>query len=141
MQKLKLGKCSPCLINLKSLCSKQVQKRTTFKSQQTKKIYKIFHNINCASSYVIYLMECILYNKQHVGKAQTSSNIRLNNHQKDGKKVGTIMACKHFQQESHNFNKHAKFTIIDHSTFSTGKSQFQQTCKIYQQTPPNLKKL
>ena len=23
------------------------------------------------------------------------------------------MACKHFQQESNNFNKHAKFTIID----------------------------
>ena len=23
------------------------------------------------------------------------------------------MACKHFQQESHNFHKHAKFTIID----------------------------
>ena len=28
------------------------------------------------------------------------------------KKVDTVMACKHFQQESHNFNKHAKFTII-----------------------------
>ena len=28
-------------------------------------------------------------------------------------KVDTIMACKHFQQESHNFNKHAKLTIID----------------------------
>ena len=23
------------------------------------------------------------------------------------------MACKHFQQESHNLNKRAKFTIID----------------------------
>ena len=26
------------------------------------------------------------------------------------------MACKYFQQESHNFNKHAKFTITDQLT-------------------------
>ena len=32
------------------------------------------------------------------------------------------MACKHFQQESHNFNKHAKFTIINQLT-NTSKSK------------------
>ena len=58
-------------------------------------------------------MECILCNKQYVGNSETSFNIRLNNHRKDVKRVDAIMACKHFQQESHNFNKHAKFTIID----------------------------
>ena len=26
------------------------------------------------------------------------------------------MACKHFQQEIHNFNKHANFIIIYHLT-------------------------
>ena len=88
-------------------------KKTTFKSQQTKKIYKIFHNVNCASSYVIHLIGCILCNKQYVGKAETSLSIRLNNHRKDVKKVDAIMICKYFQQASHNFNKHAKFTIID----------------------------
>ena len=76
----------------------------------------MFHNVNCASSYVIYFMEWILCNKQYVGKAETSINIRLKNHRKDVKKVGAIMACKDFQQESHNFNKHAKFTIIDQLT-------------------------
>ena len=58
-------------------------------------------------------MECILCNKQYVRKPETSFNIRLNNHRKDVKKVNTIMACKHFQQESHSFNKHAKFAMID----------------------------
>ena len=77
IQKLKPGKLSPYLTNLRSLCCKYVRKTTTFKSQQTKQIYKIFHNVNCASSYV--LMECILCNKQYVGKAETSFNIRLNN--------------------------------------------------------------
>ena len=32
------------------------------------------------------------------------------------------MACKRFQQESHNFNKHPKFTIIDQLT-NTSKSK------------------
>ena len=58
-------------------------------------------------------MEYILCNKQYVGKAEISFNIILNNHRKDVKKVEAIMACKHFQQESHNFNKHVKFTIND----------------------------
>ena len=66
-------------------------------------------------------MECILCNKQYVGKAETSFNIRLNSHRKDVKKVEAIMACKHFQQESHNFKKNAKFTITDQLT-NTSKS-------------------
>ena len=67
-------------------------------------------------------MECILCNKQYVGKAETNFNIRLNNHQKGVQKNDAIMACKHFEQESHNFNKHAKFTIIYQST-NTSKSK------------------
>ena len=80
--------------NVGSLSCKQVQKANTFSSQQIK---TIFHNVNWASSYVTYMMEFILCNKQYVGKAETSFNIRMNNHQKDVKKVNTIMACIHFQ--------------------------------------------
>ena len=65
-------------------------------------------------------MKCFLC--QYVGKAETSFNIRLNNHRKDRKKANAIMACKHFQQESHNFNKHAKFTIIN-QLMNTSKSK------------------
>ena len=74
-------------------------------------------------------MECILCNKQYVGKAETSLNIRLNNHQKDGKKVDAIMACKHFQQERDNFNQHAKFTIIDQRA-NTSKSKETLTQRL-----------
>ena len=45
----------------------------------------------------------------------------MNNHQKDVKKIDAVMACKNFLQESHSFNKHAKFTIIDQLT-KTSKS-------------------
>ena len=53
IQKLKPGKCSPCLTNLRSICYKQVLKTTTLTSQQAKKIHKIFHNVICASSYAM----------------------------------------------------------------------------------------
>ena len=66
--------------------SQAYTKNNYFFGQQTKKIYKTFHNVKCASSYVICLMECILCNKQYVSKAETSFNIRLNNHRKDVKK-------------------------------------------------------
>ena len=48
--------------------------------------------------------------------------IRLNNHRQDVKKVDAIIACKHFQQESNNLNKHAKFTFINQLT-NTSKSK------------------
>ena len=40
-------------------------------------------------------------------------NLGLNNHRKDTKKPNSILACEHFQEQRHNFNKHAKFIIID----------------------------
>ena len=39
------------------------------------------------------------------------------------------MACKHFQQESHNFDKHAKFNIID-QLGNTSKSEEIQTKRL-----------
>ena len=50
---------------------------------------------------------------QYVGKAETAFNLRLHSHRKDTKKHNSILACKHFQKKRHNFNKHAKFIIIE----------------------------
>ena len=50
---------------------------------------------------------------QYVGKAGTAFNLRLNNHRKDNKKPNSVLACKYFQEQGHNFSKHAKFIIID----------------------------
>ena len=40
-----------------NICYKQVKATTIFKSQQTSKTWKIFHNTNCKTECVIYLME------------------------------------------------------------------------------------
>ena len=50
---------------------------------------------------------------QYVKKAEITFNKRLNNHSKDIEKPDSILACKHFQKKVYNFNKHAKFLIID----------------------------
>ena len=60
-------------------------------------------------------MECTLCKIQYVGKAETTFNIRLNNHRKDanGNNPKAIPASIHFKKPHHNFNKDAKFTLIE----------------------------
>ena len=116
---MKKGKCSPFSANNRILCCKQVISSSTYKSQQTKTSYTIFHKVKCSRTYVIYLMECTLCKKQYVGKSETSFNIRLKNHCKDIKKPDAIQACRGFKKKKHVFNKHTKFIIIDKLTNTT----------------------
>ena len=107
------GKCTPCLANNRTLCCKQVVYTTTFRSNQTNRIFQIYHNLNCKSKYVIYLVECTKCKIQYVGKTETEFNIRLNNHRKDVWKPDGISASRHFSGKSQNFNTHAKFILIE----------------------------
>ena len=61
----------------------------------------------------MYLMECILWKIQYVGKSDTPFNLRLNNHRKYVNNPKAIPACNHFKIHDHNFMKHAKFTLIE----------------------------
>ena len=79
-----IGKCSPCLSKTGYVCCCQLTS-TTFFSQQTKVKFKIYHQVNCKSEYIIYLIDYTLYNKQYLEKAETVFSIRLNNHRKDNK--------------------------------------------------------
>ena len=107
------GKCSKCLANNRTLCCNQIQQTSKFTSYKTNNTYDIYHKVNCKSKYVIYLMECTLCKLQYVGKSERPFNIRINNHRKDITKHDAIPVCKHFNNPSHNFNTHAKFTIIE----------------------------
>ena len=101
--------------NKSSLCCTQVVNTKTFESYQTKRTFKVFHNLNYKSSFVIYLMECTLCKIQYVGKAEMPFNTRLNNHRKDANSNNpkAIPASIHLNQPGHNFNKHAKFTLVE----------------------------
>ena len=84
------GKCTPCLSNNRTLCCRQIIKTTTFQSNQNKRTYTIYHNVNCKSKYTIYLMECTKCKLQYVVKVETELNLRINNHRKDVLKLNAI---------------------------------------------------
>ena len=110
------GKSTPCFTRRDNLCCKQIIKTETFSSFRTGQTFRIFHQLNCKSYGIIYLLQCQICLIQYIGKSETPFNIRLNNHRKDAKDTkskNNILACKHFQEPNHEFQKHAKFTLIE----------------------------
>ena len=101
------GKCVPCN-STRCLCCQQLVSTTTFKSNQTNKTFKIYHRVNCKSSFVVYQLERYICNIQYISKSETPFNIRLNNHRKDLKNPNAIPAHKHFNRHYHGFNNHGK---------------------------------
>ena len=67
-----------------------MQSTNTFKSTVTHKTLKLYKKLNCKSKYLIYLIECMLCNKQYTGKYETT--FRLNNHRKDVNKQKLLQA-------------------------------------------------
>ena len=83
-------------------------KTNTFTSYRTRKTFKLFYQVNCKSLYVIFWLQCRICQLQYVGKSPTSFK-------------NPILACKRFQNLNHNFQKEAKFTLIEQftKTFTT----------------------
>ena len=54
-----------------------------------------------------------LQGKKYVGKCEWSMNRRVNTHRNNVRRIAGPPCEKHFQQQDHDFNKHAKFTIIE----------------------------
>ena len=108
-KKKKIGFSSKCFSKSGNLCCKQVLHTQSFKSSVAQKTY-IFHNLNCKSKLLIYLMECRICHIQYIGKSETEFNIRLNNHCKDVNRQNAPQADQRFKLPNHNFNQHARFT-------------------------------
>ena len=107
--------CQPCN-SKRCLSCKQISTTNTFQSATTKKSYTIWHDVNCKSSFVIYLLECKICDLQYIGKSEWPFNIRLNNyrHRISSTHTDNLLPCeKHFKLPNHNFATDAKFTIIE----------------------------
>ena len=55
----KSGYCKPWFSRTNNFCYKEIVPATTFESNATLKTYQISHQLNCKSSYIIYLLECL----------------------------------------------------------------------------------
>ena len=73
-------------------------------------------------------MECTLCKTGYVGKTETSFNIRSNNRRSDVTDTNAIPASRHFAQNEHNFNTHAKFTLIETIINRSKPVQIFQEC-------------
>ena len=107
--------CRPCKTS-KCLCCKQLKHTNQFKSSKTNQTYKIFHETNCKSKFVVYLLECKKCKLQYVGKSEWQFNIRLNNYRSHIKNcdINKLLPVeKHFLLPNHNFEQDAIYTIIE----------------------------
>ncbi len=107
--------CQPCNTR-NSLCCNQLKSTNSFTSFVTKNTYKIYHESNCRSRNVIYLLECTRCSKQYVGKSEWPFNFRLNNYRHRIKSTDydkLLHVEQHFRLANHDFSKDAKFTIIE----------------------------
>ena len=112
-----MGKCRPCRSKRGNKCCKQVKETTTFSNRHTGQEFKIFQKLTCKSKNIIYLIECIKFNnKAYIGKTEIAANERINGHRSDAKNNDSILVDRHFLQPGHNFNLHAKFTLIEQVT-------------------------
>ena len=102
----------PCNSSLNNLCCTQVQSTNTFRSTVTQKALKVYNKLNCESKYLIYIMECVLCNKQYTSKSETTFNLRVSSHQKDLNKQNSLQADQHFRLPGHKFNKLKKLSLI-----------------------------
>ena len=82
--------CHRCEKGCKVSCPILTETKT-FKSFNTGKTYKIRQNLDCKSSWVIYLATCRKCGGQYVGKSKTEFKIRHSNHKREIKnKIGGL---------------------------------------------------
>ena len=108
------------------VCS-SIQVTDIFSSFVTKSAYKINHNFNCKSKYLIYFLSCKICGKQHTGKSVDKFRSRWNNYKTDARRAasGNIESCKqqflqnHFLQvDHHEFLENVEVTLNDNTQAS-----------------------
>ena len=67
-------------------------------------------------------MECTICNLQYIGKTQTQLERRINGHRSDVRcKKEPITSDEHFRLPDHNFDRDARFTIIEQAIVERDK--------------------
>ena len=103
-----------CLRSNKNLCCRHLVSTKTFRSEQTGEVLEILHNLNCRSQNTIYLGHCILCPRtQYVGKSEPPAHLRINTHRHDVHDPKGGAFDHHFTLPGHDFNEHARFTLIE----------------------------
>ena len=101
---------------------KYMDGNSRFKSSHDDKSYSINYNLNCNSSYVVYLITCKKCSLQYVGSTTTKFRLRFNNHKSRIRRHGMLtqaekraddLLYRHFCSEGHNGLSDVKIQLID----------------------------
>ena len=91
-----------------------------FQSFQTKKQYKINHQLNCNDKCLIYLLSCKVCGLQYVGSTTDKFRLRWNNYKENNRKAKRgeehmqPLVFEHFSSNDHNgFLEDCSITLID----------------------------
>ena len=107
--------CKPCNTR-NSLCCNHLKSTNSLTSFVTNNTYEIYHESNCISRNIIYLLECTRCSKRHVSKSEWPFNSRLNNYRHRIKSTDydkLLPVQQHFRLANHDFSRDAKFTIME----------------------------
>ena len=127
------GKYSPSKSRIQSLFCLQVQNTHSFCRQQNGRIFTIFHQVDCKSDFVIYLLERQKCHIQFVSKVETDFKgetitvriyiyIYIYN-------TNAIPLSRHFAMKDHISNRNASFII----TQQICKSNLSRVKKLLKQ--------
>ena len=98
------------------LCCNQLRYTNKFKSSTTNRTYKVFHETNCKSQFVVYLLECKQCKLQYIGKSKWQFNIHLNDyclHIKNQEIKKLLPVEQHFLLPNHDFEHDAVYALIE----------------------------
>ena len=104
--------CKACQKTRCSWCN-HVKTTSHFQDADNRHTYKILHNLNCESSWVLHLVECNVCKLKDVGKSETC---RLNNHSSRIRmKVNSCELTEHFlcNPTTHNFGTNITIIVIE----------------------------
>lgn len=87
-----------------------LNKKKNAKSYGTNRLFKIFHNPTCKNDNLIYWLQFRMSKNSMCRKRETTFKICLNNHAKPEK---SILAYKHFNELSHEFQPHVEFDLTN----------------------------
>ena len=115
-EKCKSKRCLVCL---------NVSETDVFQSFQTKKQYKINHQLNCNDKRLIYLLSCKVCGLQHAGSTTDKFRLRWNNYKENNRKAKRreehmqSLVFEHFSINDHNgFLEDFSITLIDKTDWS-----------------------
>ena len=92
----------------------QLQHTQVFLRKTTGKEYKIFCNVNCKTSNVVYRLVCHVCGSQYVGESDQPFNKRMNGHRSDFMKKTLLPVSQHFVSPGHSLEDFGRSKKIYH---------------------------